>query len=95
MKIPSGLFDNMTKLENASVCFKSCTNVTSVPSDLFDNCLNLKNVRECFCGGGYNGDNSYSTKMKIKTSLPALWTRNNITSFSAYAHGCTSALNYN
>lgn len=95
MKIPSGLFDNMYKLNSVAVCFKSCTNVTSVPSDLFEKCPNIRDARECFCGGGYNGDSSYSTVMKIKTSLPALWTRNNITSFSAYAHGCTSALNYN
>ena len=63
LKIPTGLFDYNTKLENLSVCFKSCTRVVSVPQNLFDKCPNINNVTECFCGGGYNGDSSYASKM--------------------------------
>lgn len=32
--------------------------------------------------------------MSITSNLPALWNRGNITNYSAYAHGCTNALNY-
>ena len=95
LSVPTGLFDPMTKLQNVSVCFKSCTSLRSVPSTLFDKCKNITNFRECFCGGRYNGDGSYLAEMSITTALPQMWLRNNVTSYGAYAHGCTKSPNYN
>lgn len=100
VRIPQYLFTPMTKLNNVELCFKSCTNLLEVPSDLFDNCHKITKFKQCFCGGGYSGDASYSSIMKIKTELPAMWERQynskyNIETFQAYAKGCKSSPNYN
>lgn len=78
VEIPRGLFDSLTKLQTVEVCFKSCTNLSKVPVDLFDKCPNITNFKQCFCGGGYNGDASYVSTMKINTALPPMWLRNNV-----------------
>lgn len=94
LKIPDGLFDYMPELSNVSVCFKSCSHLTYVPQTLFDKCKKIKNARQCFCGGGVSGDNSYPSIMKITSSLPPLWNRNDDIDGSRYAHGCTKSINY-
>lgn len=96
VKLPKGLLNPLINLENASLMFKSCTNLLEIEDGekLFDACTKLTNVEECFCGGGYHGDASYSSIMKIKSALPSLWLRSNITNHSAYAKGCKYAANY-
>jgi len=36
--LPTGLFDNCSKAENFSFCFRDCLSLSSLPTGLFDNC---------------------------------------------------------
>ena len=46
--IPSGLFDNCSKVTDFNNCFYHCNSLTEIPSGLFDNCPNVTSFNQCF-----------------------------------------------
>jgi hypothetical protein len=81
--IPSNLFQYNTLVTDFYYCFRDCTSLTTVPSNLFDNNTLVTNFASCF-----------SSCSSITSSVPVLWNRTNVTSYTYCYRNCTKAANY-
>lgn len=87
-KIPKALFDNLTKLQNATYMFYGCAALTTVDQNIFENTVDLNNV-SCMFAHCTALVNFIDTNCNIFANTP------NITTTYAMFHNCVKLINSN
>lgn len=87
-KIPKALFDNLTKLQNASYMFYVCRDLVSIDQNVFEKAVSLVDVSRMF-GECTNLVNFIHSNCNIFANTP------NITSTYAMFHNCIKLINTN
>lgn len=83
LTIPNTLFRNNTAVAIFLGVFSDCSSLHTVPMDLFSSNNSVTNFSRSF----FNNSN-------ITSSVPTLWTRGNVTTYSSCFYNCISAANY-